>query len=59
MSDRLIHRTEALKMLSISDSTERRLRQAGKMPPPITLGNRVYYRLSSVEQWLTDLEGGR
>ena len=59
MTDQLLTRKQVLDMLSISDSSERRMRQYGEMPDHLRIGRKVYYRLSTVEQWLSNLESDK
>lgn len=56
-TNQFIPRVQFLKELCISDSSERRRRKAGgDWPAHITIGNKVYYRRSQVDQWIARRE---
>lgn len=49
----ILHRNQVLDVLGISDRTERRMRLSDKpWPPHLVIGNRVYYRLAAIEEFL-------
>lgn len=49
----LLSRSELIKALGISDSSERRRRRNDPMwVPHLVIGTKVYYRPQSVEHWL-------
>jgi len=53
--EQLITRLQLMKMLNISDATERRNRQGGhNWPAHILVGNRVRYRESEVLVWVEE-----
>lgn len=53
----LITRRQFLDKLGISDSNERRKRQsAPHWPPHLSIGRKIYYRLSTVEEYLRQSE---
>ena len=51
-SVRLVDAKTLAKMLSASLRTVWRLRSAGKLPRPLTIGGSVRWRLSDIEHWL-------
>jgi len=56
-TDQLIPRAQLLDELCISDSSERRRRKAGRdWPAHITIGKKVYYRRSRVDEWIAQRE---
>ncbi len=42
------------KLLSVSNRTVFRLRDAGKMPAPVKLGSRTVWRREAIEQWVAE-----
>ena len=51
--DRLIRKSEALKLTGISATTLWRLEKSGQFPARVQVGpNTVAYRLSEVETWM-------
>lgn len=57
-TDQLIPRAQLLRELCISDSSERRKRKEGgdTWPAHITIGKKVYYRRSRVDEWIAQRE---
>lgn len=56
----LITRRQFLDKLGISDSTERRKRQSEQhWPPHLLIGRKIYYRFSTVEEYLRQSEKAR
>ncbi len=49
----LITATEVARLLNISKRTLWRLLSAGKLPPPVRLGNAVRWRRDQLEQWIS------
>jgi hypothetical protein len=53
----LLSRSDLLKHFDISDSSERRHRQADPTwPPHVCIGKKVFYRRSSINDWLDQRE---
>lgn len=55
-TERLLTLNEVLEMFHLSRSGERRMRKDGEMPPHVRIGRKIYYRLSTVEQWMASME---
>jgi len=49
---RLIGVAELARQLNISTRSVWRLRDGGKLPPPMRVGRSVRWRLSDIEQWI-------
>jgi hypothetical protein len=58
-TDQFIPRAQLLAELCISDSSERRRRrEGGDWPAHITIGKKIYYRRSRVDEWIARREAG-
>jgi excisionase family DNA binding protein len=58
MEDKLLSITEVSKYLKIPKSTIYKLSQKGKIPSS-KIGRQLRFRLSSIDKWLSQMEGGR
>ena len=54
---RLISRAELREFVSVSDMALWRWIKFGKIPPPIYIGRRRYWRQSDLESWLNSKSG--
>lgn len=58
MNDTLMTLEEFRALTHLSRSGERKHRsRGGGWPPHVEIGRKVFYRRSTVEKWLADLEG--
>ncbi|NCU33418.1 MAG: DNA-binding protein [Candidatus Moranbacteria bacterium] len=52
MVTKLLSPNELRAIFKISKPTETRWRNAGKLPAPLVLGRRVYYRVADIEKMI-------
>ena len=52
MNSELLNTTEAAEVLRLGMATLHRWRKAGKGPPYIEMGRKVYYRRADLERWV-------
>ena len=56
-TEQLISRSQVIRRMGISDSTERRMRNGGQSwPAHVRVGHRVLYRESAVSEWVASQE---
>ena len=54
MSSNLLNTTEAAEVLRLGVATLHRWRKAGKGPPYIEMGRKVYYRRTDLDRWIEE-----